>query len=570
MKKQMKHLWKQLLCWTLCLSIIAPSMSPLAAEAATAISNKPRSVDFSRPEALSLEDLQLASSSDADTAVGESVEHVDHSGQDAPKNSASDSLHVETDSNAELREPEAFYEPVIEEPDGELVQFNDHYRTYRIGEGEYISVMGGYSGLYKDEDGMVRVIDNTLTAVSAESDRKEPEEEERNDESGTEQASAAASGTIIEGAKNMARAARQSKEKATVTYQNEAGALSVSLPETMAAERGIRLEADGHTIELIPQSGDFKHSITVENAIRYNDVYPGIDYQYTVLGDTVKEDIILMEPGKRHSFTYQLEPGGLKASKVQNRIVLYEKSQEAPAFVLNAPVMKDAAGEMSFDITISLKKQENGPHLVTITADEEWLSDKARVYPVRIDPSLTKGPSEFKVISVASGRPGVNFGWTMPPYVGYDDGILSGNSPAYGNTRTYISLGIEEEVWNDIPRDQEIVKATFTIGQQTGWGSGASEFALEAPNENWSIATSWDQQAGVTFTRLGTQPSPGKDGIFTFDITETMKEWLAGTRVQIGLSMRAVVEPGVDTSEEGRQSRLRSSIIRMTSPMAHA
>ena len=41
----------------------------------------------------------------------------------------------------EAREPEDFYDDLIEEPEGELVQFNDRYRTYQTGDGEYVTVI---------------------------------------------------------------------------------------------------------------------------------------------------------------------------------------------------------------------------------------------------------------------------------------------------------------------------------------------------------------------------------------------------------------------------------------------
>ena len=51
---------------------------------------------------------------------------------------------------------------MTEEPSGVLVQFSDLCRTYQTGDREYVTVIGGYSGLYRDKDGKVRPIDNTL------------------------------------------------------------------------------------------------------------------------------------------------------------------------------------------------------------------------------------------------------------------------------------------------------------------------------------------------------------------------------------------------------------------------
>ena len=44
---------------------------------------------------------------------------------------------------SELRMPENYYDPVIDEPAGTLVQFNNRYlHTYEVGDHEYITIVG--------------------------------------------------------------------------------------------------------------------------------------------------------------------------------------------------------------------------------------------------------------------------------------------------------------------------------------------------------------------------------------------------------------------------------------------
>ena len=47
-------------------------------------------------------------------------------------------------------------------------------------------------------------------------------------------------------------------------------------------------------------------------------------YQYTVLGNSVKEDIILLERGEKNSFTYHIDPCGLSGEIRNNALYLYE------------------------------------------------------------------------------------------------------------------------------------------------------------------------------------------------------------------------------------------------------
>lgn len=64
-KSKRKHDWRKLLSILLCVSMIAPDTASIVAYASETIRNLPRYADFSRPAAMKLADLQLASGSTA-------------------------------------------------------------------------------------------------------------------------------------------------------------------------------------------------------------------------------------------------------------------------------------------------------------------------------------------------------------------------------------------------------------------------------------------------------------------------------------------------------------------------
>ena len=251
-----------------------------------------------------------------------SVSGNDVSGNDIPDVSENDPV---------LREPETYYPEGEEEDYGELVAYDAHSRTYLTGEmpaaagqngeaeGEtgtqkasYVTVIGPSAHHYLDEEGELQKTDNTLRAGAA---------------------------------------ARYGL--GSLRYENGNGPMTVSLPEKLSEREGIYIHASGHTLELLPEEGDFTKSLTAENAIRYNDVFPGIDYQYTVLGESLKEDIILLEETDRNTFSYLLRTDGLEAALSENQVILYEENKEEPVYFLEAPEMEDAAGEMSFGVKLS-------------------------------------------------------------------------------------------------------------------------------------------------------------------------------------------------------------------------
>ena len=129
--------------------------------------------------------------------------------------------------------------------------------------------MGGYSGLYRNEDGEIEEIDNSLSEVSDEGD-------------------------VEIGGEAAARA--RSRVAVQTTYKNGDSPVKILIPEENEHSEGIydlRWRTHGGSTAFRRK---FQNSAVSDNAIRYTDVFENVDYQYTVLGDTIKEDIILMEP----------------------------------------------------------------------------------------------------------------------------------------------------------------------------------------------------------------------------------------------------------------------------------
>ena len=141
--------------------------------------------------------------------------------------------------------------------------------------------------------------------------------------------------------------------------------------------------------------------------------------------------------------------------------------------------MEDAAGEISFLITLELR-EEDGKTILTVKPDRDWLSAEERQYPVRIDPTPVEiQKSSFNMIGVEEGSPTSQIGDNNYPYVGFDDGIKSGNLAGFGtahqNCRTYIKVNSN---FSQIPKDSKIDSATFAVSQKTAYSGGASQFGL--------------------------------------------------------------------------------------------
>ncbi|MCI9278833.1 MAG: DNRLRE domain-containing protein, partial [Lachnospiraceae bacterium] len=415
------------------------------------------------------------------------------------------------------REPECYHQDAEPEDYGTLVAFDDYSRTYHVEGNQYVTVLGNDGTTYLDGDGNLQQVDNRL-----------------------EENPVSIFGMLGgEGA----------------SYSNRANDYRVIFPEKPGKPgegSGIAIISQGHALMLYPAEGFFGAGTVRDNAIRYSDVFPNIDYQYTVLGNSVKEDIVLLERTEKGSFSYLIEGDGLSASLVNNTLYLHEPDrmpEEAPVFVLEAPEMEDASGEISFGVRMELEEAGDDMYLVTVTPDRAWLDAPERVYPVRIDPTAIQVTgSAIRVACAEEGSPNTVIGDNQYPYVGYDDGITSGNLAGFGsrhlNCRTYFSIDYD---FLSLAAEAEIVSASLQVYQKTRWSRGSSQFGLYGVEEPWQAnRLSWNSQLGYNHYFLDSQPAAADRGqALTFNVTEEVSAWINGTSENHGLVLKAQVEaPG--------------------------
>ena len=522
-RKRNRRYMKTLLSLLLALLLALQGTEPIFVQAKETIEEMPRSVDFSRPEPLTETEAGIEESDVAEeTENGEQNESSDQPSQVAEEQAndektsgsgedkASEAAKPEGENTeVELKEPEDYY-PLPEEPEGELVDYDLESRTYKTRDKQYTTVFGGYVGTYEDEEGKVQLTDNTL----------------------------------IESEPKVKTRARSSEPVSTV-YENEANDYMIQLPSSITENAGIKIQQDDYKIELIPAGGDYSHSAVKENAILYNQVYDGIDVQYTVLDDSVKEDIILRKQTEQTSFAYELNIPGLKAELKDNQVYLYpeEKGIEDAEYILEAPSMEDAAGAVSFRITLNLEEKD-GKQILTVLPDAEWLQSEEREYPVRIDPStISIDRSQFSLIGVEQGSPNTTVGDNNYPYVGYDDGIKSGNLAGYGTAhmicRTFVKVNADFSV---IPKDSKIDNATFSVSQRTNFSNGASQFGLYRVDEPWSIDITWKTQPyNHTFIDVQNAKTQRNEYI-NYNVKDLINDWVQGTYANNGMVLKAIDE----------------------------
>ena len=391
----------------------------------------------------------------------------------------------------ELKEPETFND--VEDIDGDVVLVEEDSVTYQTGEKDFTTVVGGAPSVYEDDSGNLQEIDNTLV--------------ESND-----------------------------------TFENASNSYSLQLPKEISEGKGIVVEKDGYSIELIPTEGNFSNSVVKDNAVLYNEVFPGIDYQYTALGNSIKEDIILNRQVDKNEFSFEIKT----SLNIEERDgLIYLSNGENDVFSLSAPLMKDASGEICFGVELSLDSKE-GKHIAKIIANREWLEAPERVYPIKIDPStISLNGNQVRLYSVQEDVP-YGTGGADYIYAGYDDGIRTGNlalfGTMHGRTRAYAEINYD---FSKIPSDAKINKATLTLYQHGNFSQGKTEFGIYTVDNAWSGSSiGWNAQNGFSHTIISTSKSDTNTFSTTWDVKDAINAFVQGIHPNYGLVVKAINENG--------------------------
>ncbi|GAA3689949.1 PA14 domain-containing protein [Lentzea roselyniae] len=164
---------------------------------------------------------------------------------------------------------------------------------------------------------------------------------------------------------------------------------------------------NGGLVTMVPGESGQRISVALEGAKRvarqikdskasYVDVLPDTDLEYEVEPGSVKESIILKKPSATSSWVFRMDLGSLIPSLKDDGVLI--KDAEGKVVASLPPIVtwdssgsaKDNKAPAQTGGTYALK-QDGKSWLLTVSVDPKWLNDKARVFPVVVDPTYTYG-----------------------------------------------------------------------------------------------------------------------------------------------------------------------------------
>jgi hypothetical protein len=130
---------------------------------------------------------------------------------------------------------------------------------------------------------------------------------------------------------------------------------------------------------------------TIENltsSVNYPEIFSGVDLEYVLRGEEVKENLLLKSNESQRSFTQTFNFTNLTPNSQEDGTILLVDEKGITIFRFERPLMVDAKGVESQDIQSTLT-QVNKTWQLTMTPSAKWLDAPERVYPIALDPTIS-------------------------------------------------------------------------------------------------------------------------------------------------------------------------------------
>ncbi|KZZ85186.1 DNRLRE domain-containing protein [Bacillus sp. SJS] len=309
-----------------------------------------------------------------------------------------------------------------------------------------------------------------------------------------------------------------------VTFKQNGHQLSYSL-----------LSAEGEAGEITTSSQPAVNAEYTDNKITYENILPNLSLRNVVFNDSVKEDIILSKYQGHNTFNFNIETN-LTARITEEGEISFLDNNEEEIYRLPKPFMNDsnmdsASGESqkSENVQYHLEKSSTG-WILSVIADDAWLKDESRVYPVYIDP--TTKIFETTDTYVSSAYPTTNYEGSRAWDSGLGMYVLKvGNyDSTTGNNFAFLKQDVTRYQYANIDWAKLNVFTTHSYYPTTPTGVW-----LDKVNGSWNAGTlTWNTKPSTSNL---TSVNVYKGQWATFDITDTLQDWVSGKQANNGFML---------------------------------
>ena len=245
----------------------------------------------------------------------------------------------------------------------------------------------------------------------------------------------------------------------------------------------------------------------------YSGVYDGVDLEYILIGNKIKENIVVNQKGDSYTFSFEINLNKLKAELESNSIILCDYDTGAEIYKIPAPYMQDASGEYSNDVSYSLTQDSKWKYTLTVTANPNWINSEERAFPVRIDPTVQTGTPVIDTYTSAENNSS-NF---------ESGALLLGNSFGYYDSRIFVKISTLPQ----IPQGTKLVDAKLSMQVYV---LDAFKVGVFRAKENWTTGVTYSNASSYISENLPADIIRlSENGRALWNITKIYEQWITGT-----------------------------------------
>ena len=393
---------------------------------------------------------------------------------------------------------------------GEIIEMTElreeGSKTFRLEDGSYLAAQYKEPVHYLDGDGKWQDIDNTLAASGSEYATSDARIKFTKKVTGGKEIF-----TLQEGNKKITLSFPEAKRKTVGTvYNGEDGECETELQKKLNLEK-------------------------LSSRIVYENILEGTDIEYVISSGSIKENIIVKESGGEYSYTFELSLNNLSAALCSDgSISITDKSGAEVVYTIPAPIVFDANSSLAPEgcAHYTLESFGNGKYELTVTVDAEWMNSAERVYPVTVDPTLSKqGTSNIIDTYVSKNEPNADASARL---------VLRVSKNQYSFLRIS-SLP-------SIPDSAYITNATLTLEKISGTGVYIAAIPV---TKNWTGSFCWNDYNSSQPYFYENQATDycyisQDNNEYNWNITQTVINWYSGNNY--GLVLKQIVESDVEVA----------------------
>ena len=285
----------------------------------------------------------------------------------------------------------------------------------------------------------------------------------------------------------------------------------------------------------------------LSSKILYPDILTGVDLEYVVESCNIKENIIVKERTDSYSYTFEIKLNHLEAVLCEDGSVsITDPDTDEVVYTIPKGYMFDADGAYSDGVSYTLENSGNGTCSLTITADEAWINDSERVFPVTVDPPIYSTSTTDNVIDTYIDSDNVSYTYYSYLFLAAGHG---------SNGQDFISYWKMNDL-PTVPANAFVTSVDFLLYCQAfrphSINGTRLKLGVYQVTSDWTSGATWSSyQAGtcgaynqlIDFADLS---SISQGEYITWDITTLYRAWMSGSGVNKGLALAQIGSDDVD------------------------